>query len=84
MIFVVMEVIAAIWEASACPPVKVRTSPGSSAGSPMVSESNGTYRMTEIAFRILLRMRLLVSSSPNCKRGFVSRFMVRPSSGSRE
>ena len=42
LIFMVMEVMAAIWFSSACPPVKVRISPGSSAGSPMVSESNGT------------------------------------------
>ena len=36
------EVIHATWLPSACPPVKVSTSPRSSAGLPMVLESKGT------------------------------------------
>lgn len=36
------EVMQAVWLPSACPPVKVSTSPRSSAGFPMVLESNGT------------------------------------------
>ena len=68
---------------SACPPANVSTSPGSSAGFPMVSESNGTYRITDRSAKIFLHSISLVSFNPNCRSGFTPRFMVSPLSGSR-
>ena len=83
LILYVILVMQDTFEASACPPENVITSIGSSAGFPIVSESNGTYSTAVMLSKILRRIFSLVFFLPNCSNGLTPRFSVSPSSFSK-